>query len=131
MTRAYSCKLRIDFSRRGKPTDNAFIETFNGSLRDECLNMHWFGTVAEGKATIEAWRRDDNESRPHVALGHWMPAECCLLTGGSPPGRRACSRRRLTLDPDHQSQALHLRRRSHTIGGPLVQGQVTRPAVPA
>jgi putative transposase len=61
---------RIDFSRPGKPTDHAFIETFNGSLRDECLNLHWFATMAEAKAIIEAWRRDYNESRPHMALGH-------------------------------------------------------------
>jgi len=47
---AYRCKVRIDFSRPGKPTDNAFIETFNGSLRDECLNLHWFKTVACGSA---------------------------------------------------------------------------------
>ena len=59
----------LDFSRPGKPTDNAFIETFNGSLRDECLNLHWFETMADARATIEAWRRDYNESRPHTSLG--------------------------------------------------------------
>lgn len=79
--------MRIDFSRPGKPTDNAFIETFNGSLRDECLNLHWFETMAEAKGVIEAWRRDYNESRPHMALSHRTPQEYRLLTGGSPPGR--------------------------------------------
>ena len=44
---AYRCKVRINFSRPGKPTDNAFVETFNGSLRDECLNLHWYETMAE------------------------------------------------------------------------------------
>ena len=46
---AYRCKVRIDVSRPGKPTDNAVIETFNGSLRDECLNLHWFETMVESQ----------------------------------------------------------------------------------
>jgi putative transposase len=66
---AYHHGTRIDFSRPGKPTDNACIETFNGSLRDECLNLHWFETLAEARREIEAWRRDYDESRPHMALG--------------------------------------------------------------
>ena len=51
---AYRCKVRIDFSRPGTPTDNAFIETFNGSLRDECLNVHWFETMDAARSAIEA-----------------------------------------------------------------------------
>jgi putative transposase len=77
---AYHHGTRIDFSRPGRPTDNAFIETFNGSLRDECLNLHWFATMAEAKAVIEAWRQDYNESRPHMALGHRTPQEYLLGT---------------------------------------------------
>jgi transposase InsO family protein len=57
----------MDFSRRGKPTDNAFIETFNGTLRDKCLNLHWFDTIAQASQLIEAWRRDYNASRPRRA----------------------------------------------------------------
>ena len=72
---AYHHGVRIDFSRPGKPTDNCFIETFNGSLRDECLNVHWFETLEEAKAKIEAWRRDYNESRPHQALREQTPNE--------------------------------------------------------
>ena len=72
---AYHHKVRIDFSRPGKPTDNAFIESFNGSLRDECLNVHWFATMQEAKEVIEAWRQDYNESRPHMALGNIPPLE--------------------------------------------------------
>ncbi len=88
---AYRCKVRIDFSRPGKPTDNAFIETFNGSLRDECLNLHWFETMVEAKGMIEAWRRDYNESRPHRGFGHRTPQEYRLLTGGSPPGKASAA----------------------------------------
>lgn len=78
---AYHHGVRIDFSRRGKPTDNAFIETFNGTLRDECLNLHWFDDLAQASALIEAWRRDYNESRPHMALGNLPPAEYATRTG--------------------------------------------------
>ena len=72
---AYQNGVRIDFSRPGKPTDNAFIETFNGTLRAECLDTHWFGTLPEAKETIEAWRKEYNESRPHRALGERTPME--------------------------------------------------------
>jgi putative transposase len=75
---AYHHGTRIDFSRPGKPTDNAHIETFNGSLRDECLNLHWFETIADAKRIIEAWRREYNESRPHMALGNRTPQEYAL-----------------------------------------------------
>ena len=72
---AYHNGVRIDFSRPGKPTDNAFVESFNGSLRDECLNAHWFASLSEAKGIIEAWRREYNESRPHRALGQQTPEE--------------------------------------------------------
>ncbi len=67
--------VRIDFSRPGKPTDNAFVESFNGTLRAECLDAHWFTTLAEAKQLIELWRREYNESRPHRALGEQTPNE--------------------------------------------------------
>jgi putative transposase len=72
---AYHHSVRIDFSRPGKPTDTAFIETFNRSLRDECLNVHWFETLSEARRLIEAWRIEYNESRPHMALGNMPPSE--------------------------------------------------------
>jgi putative transposase len=67
--------VRIDFSRPGKPTDNAYVESFNGTLRSECLDAHWFATLAEAKQVIEAWRREYNESRPHSGLGEGTPNE--------------------------------------------------------
>jgi putative transposase len=67
--------MKIDFSRPGKPTDNAFVESFNGTFRSECLNAHWFGTLAEAKRLIEAWRQEYNESRPHRSLGDRTPRE--------------------------------------------------------
>jgi putative transposase len=72
---AYYNKAKIDFSRPGKPTDNCFIETFNGSLRNECLNVHWFASMAEARAVVEAWRVDYNETRPHTSLKDQTPSD--------------------------------------------------------
>jgi putative transposase len=72
---AYRRKVMIEFSRPGKPTDNAYIESFNGSLRDECLNVHWFSTLDDARAKLEAWRQEYNESRPHRALNNQSPTE--------------------------------------------------------
>ena len=72
---AYENGVTLDFSRPGKPTDNAFVESFNGRLRDECLNAHWFLSLADARAKIEAWRRHYNESRPHTSLGWLTPNE--------------------------------------------------------
>ena len=65
--------MQIDFSRPGKSTDNSFVESFNGSFRDECLNVHWFETIDDAMAKSEAWRREYNESRPHQALAEQTP----------------------------------------------------------
>lgn len=72
---AYRRGVTIEFSRPGKPTDNAFVESFNGTLRDECLNAHWFTSLQDAAREIEAWRHDYNASRPHRALGDLSPAE--------------------------------------------------------
>ena len=58
----------------GKPMQNGFIESFNGKLRDECLNEQWFETLHQARTTIAAWRRDYNEERPHSSLGRIPPA---------------------------------------------------------
>jgi putative transposase len=72
---AYRHGVRIDFSRLGKPTDNAFVESFNGTFRAECLDAHWFTSLTEAKQLIEEWRREYNGSRPHRALGEQTPSE--------------------------------------------------------
>lgn len=59
----------------GKPTQNSFIESFNGRFRDECLNAHWFENLADARRKVEAWRVDYNESRPHSSLAYRTPAE--------------------------------------------------------
>ena len=70
---AYQKDVVLDFSRPGKPTDNAFIEAFNGRFRAKCLNQHWFLTLADAVDKLEAWRRYYNEDRPHGSIGHKVP----------------------------------------------------------
>ena len=70
---AYQRGVVLDFSRPGKPMDNAFIEAFNGRFRAECLNQHWFLTLADAAEKLEAWRRYYNEERPHGAIGNNVP----------------------------------------------------------
>lgn len=70
---AYTNKVTLDFSRPGKPTDNAFIEAFNGRLRAECLNAHWFMTLADAARKLEDWRNYYNTDRPHGAIGNKPP----------------------------------------------------------
>jgi putative transposase len=72
---AYQRGVTLDFSRPGKPTDNAFIESFNGKFRAECLNAHWFMSLDDARRKCEAWRRDYNEERPHSAIGNKPPIE--------------------------------------------------------
>ena len=72
---AYENHIELDFSRPGKPTDNAKVESFNGRFRAECLNSHWFLSLSDAQRKIEAWRQYYNEARPHSALAWSTPAE--------------------------------------------------------
>jgi putative transposase len=71
--------IRLDFIRPGHPVENCFIESFNGKLRDECLNQHHFTSLAEAQQQIEAWRREYHTERPHRGLGQRTPAEYAAL----------------------------------------------------
>lgn len=75
---AYEHGIELDFSRPGKPTDNPFIESFNGSFRDECLNVNWFLSLDDARDKIERWRLEYNEQRTHSALGDVTPREYYL-----------------------------------------------------
>jgi putative transposase len=79
----------LDFSRPGKPTDNAFIESLNGKFRAECLNANWFLSLDEARGKCEAWRRDYNEVRPHSAIGNKVPIMLHRASGkpGQPAAR--------------------------------------------
>lgn len=72
---AYLNGVDLDFSRPGKPTDNAFIEAFNGRFREECLNENWFLSLEDAREKVEAWRQEYNTHRPHGALDNLSPDE--------------------------------------------------------
>ena len=72
---AFANKIQLDFIRPGKPTENGYIESFNGKLRDECLDANWFASLDDARELIETWRKDYNETRPHSSLGNLAPAQ--------------------------------------------------------
>jgi putative transposase len=78
---SFANRVDLKFIQPGKPNQNAYCESFNARLRDECLNTQWFGTLAEAQNNIEAWRREFNEQRPHSSLNYKTPkqfADECL-----------------------------------------------------
>lgn len=80
--------VQLDFSRPGKPTDNPFIESFNGKFREKCLNQNWLLSLSDAEEQIETWRRDYNDLRPHRALGGRTPSEFAILKGRACPALR-------------------------------------------
>lgn len=76
--------VELAFIRPGKPIENAFIESFNGRFRDECLNLHWFTSLAEARQRIERWRDHYNHVRPHSSLGDRPLVEFSLVAGLDP-----------------------------------------------
>jgi len=84
---AYANDVTLDFSRPGKPTDNAFIEAFNGRLRAECLNTHWFLTLEDARRKLENWGRDYNEVRSRGAIGNQAPIALLNRPAATSPTR--------------------------------------------
>lgn len=78
---AYRRGVKLNFIRPGKPVENAFVESFNGRFRDECLNENWFLDLHDAKAKIEEWRTDYNQVRPHSSLGNVPPIEFAKRVG--------------------------------------------------
>lgn len=78
---AWTHGVVLGFSRPGKPTDNAFAETFNGRVRAECLNAFWFFSLADARVKCEAWRIDYDEVRLHSSLGNQTPMERAFASG--------------------------------------------------
>jgi putative transposase len=72
---AHERGIALDFITPGRPVENAYIESFNGRFRDECLNQHWFRGLDEARDVIESWRQDYNDVRPHSSLGDRTPSE--------------------------------------------------------
>lgn len=68
-------QIKLSYIQPGRPMQNGYVESFNGKLRDECLNLHWFVTLAQARAILAAWRRHYNEERPHSSLGNQTPRD--------------------------------------------------------
>lgn len=84
---AYAHNVTLDFSRPGKPTDNAFIEAFNSKVRSECLNAHWFMSLDDARSKLEDWRGYYNEERPHSGIGQMTPILLHNTGGASSPSQ--------------------------------------------
>ena len=106
---AYQHQVALHFIELGKPTQNAFIESFNGKFRDECLNQNWFVDLRDAREVIEAWRVDYNTVRPHSSLGYRTPEEFAAAKGCGKDGGFA------TLDPASRDPLSH----RHDDGGAI------------
>jgi putative transposase len=84
---AYDNDVDWHFIEPGKPIENAYIESFNARFRDECLNEHWFTSLADARQKIKEWRKDYNQRRPHSALGYRTPLEFEQATAASSHGK--------------------------------------------
>lgn len=115
---AYDNQVTMDYSRPGTPTDNPFVESFNGSFRDECLNAHWFLSLDDAVEKIESWRVEYNHYRPHSSLNDLTPAEfveSCLrqiekavsLPGASVPNQMIFAAEENTSAVSEKSFARH------------------------
>ena len=83
---AYRNRVTLRFIQPDKPIQNAYIESFNGRFCDECLNEHWFTSMAHARAEISRWRSYYNERRPHSALGYVPPAQFAAILRAREPG---------------------------------------------
>jgi putative transposase len=97
---AYAHDVRLEFIRPGKPVENAFIESFNGRLRDECLNAHVFGSTSEAQQVLDTWREDYNHVRPHSALQDRTPAEMGAMWVDSREPRESTAARKDRIETE-------------------------------
>ena len=97
---AYAHDVRLDFIRPGKPVENAFIESFNGKLRDECLNSHVFASVTEAQRVLDAWRDDYNLVRPHSSLQDRTPAAAGAMWVDSRKPRESTAANEDRIEPE-------------------------------
>jgi transposase InsO family protein len=114
---AYTHGIELRFIRPGKPIENAYVESFNGKFRDECLNEHWFLSVADAQTVIEAWRVDYNTVRPHRSLGQQTPAAFAAAACADPAAGWGPARRLLQAHPGSHKRGRTLIIRVADLGG--------------
>jgi len=104
---AFEQGVELHFIDPGKPTQNAYIESFNGKFRDECLNENWFVSLQEAREKIEAWRRDYNQVRPHSALGYQTPEEFAVRAAAAEKGTGGPAARGASPPTPHAPRLYH------------------------
>jgi putative transposase len=102
---AYSNGVHLDFIRPGRPVENGYIESFNGRLRDECLNVEVFFTLADARRKLALWRHDYNHHRPHSALADRTPAEFAAVCSDGKDGDKAALENAARLPLFHRTAA--------------------------
>ena len=93
---AYERGVKLQFIQPGKPVQNAYVDSFNGKFRDECLNENWFINLTDAMELIEAWRQDYNSNRPHSSLGNMTPEEYAVSVSSLPEARNRWRNRSTT-----------------------------------
>ncbi len=102
---AYSNEVHLDFIRPGKPVENGYIESFNGKLRDECLNVEVFFSLADARRKLALWLHDYNHHRPHSALADRTPAEFAAVCSDGKDGDRTALENAARLPHIHRTAA--------------------------
>lgn len=102
---AYTNKVHLDFIRPGRPVENGYIESFNGRLRDECLNVEIFFTLADVRQKLEHWRHDYNHHLPHPALADRTPADFAAAYSGANDGNEVALENAACFPHSHRTAA--------------------------
>jgi putative transposase len=118
---AYSNKVHLDFIRPGRPVENGYIESFNGKLRDECLNVEVFFSLADARRKLERWHHDYNHCRPHSALADRTPTEFAALCNGGKDGDKAALENAARLSLSRRSAAAEQRLKQATSSSRLLE----------
>jgi len=118
---AYKNGVHLDFIRPGKPVENGYIESFNGRLRDECLNVEVFFTLADARRKLHLWRRDYNHYRPHSALDDRTPAEFAARCSRGKDGDETALEDAARLPLSHRSTTATFVRKYHNPSTALLE----------
>jgi putative transposase len=118
---AYQNNVHLDFIRPGRPIENGYIESFNGRLRDECLNVEVFFTLADARRKLALWHHDYNHHRPHSALADRTPAEFAAISSGGNDGDKAALENAARFPHSHRTTTNETMNRTETYSGLLLE----------
>ena len=118
---AYTHGVHLDFIRPGRPVENGYIESFNGKLRDECLNVEVFFTLADARRKLVLWQHDYNHHRPHSALADRTPAEFAAVCSGGNDGDKASLENASRLPHSHRTTAASYDLTCVPVSSPLLE----------